>query len=142
MTDIYRGLLAKIADEPERVLHERVSLSLFSKLRIGWRAFSHSVSSKHRQMTDNPDTPYQCWPYYGDLTHSWACKLPRGIIIAVGVSMAAGCGHGPRSVSDPDPGDKIPAIETAVRLHDMRAVPQLVTDLGQRRQPAIRPLCF
>lgn len=38
MTDIYRGLLAKIADEPERVLHGRVSLSLFSKLRIGWRA--------------------------------------------------------------------------------------------------------
>lgn len=38
MTDIYRGLLAKIADEPERVLHERVSLSFFSKLRIGWRA--------------------------------------------------------------------------------------------------------
>jgi phytoene synthase len=38
MTDIYRGLLAKIADEPERVLHERVSLSIFSKLRIGWRA--------------------------------------------------------------------------------------------------------
>jgi phytoene synthase len=38
MTDIYRGLLVKIADEPERVLHERVSLSLFSKLRIGWRA--------------------------------------------------------------------------------------------------------
>ncbi|MDB5301609.1 MAG: hypothetical protein JWO87_3272, partial [Phycisphaerales bacterium] len=31
-------LLAKIADEPERVLRERVSLSLFSKLRIGWRA--------------------------------------------------------------------------------------------------------
>ncbi|HZK83007.1 MAG TPA: phytoene/squalene synthase family protein [Humisphaera sp.] len=38
MTDIYRGLLAKIADEPERVLRERVSLSIFSKLRIGWRA--------------------------------------------------------------------------------------------------------
>ncbi|HWE03487.1 MAG TPA: phytoene/squalene synthase family protein [Tepidisphaeraceae bacterium] len=38
MTDIYRGLLAKIADEPERVLHERVSLSIFSKLRIGWKA--------------------------------------------------------------------------------------------------------
>ncbi|MDB5305075.1 MAG: farnesyl-diphosphate farnesyltransferase [Phycisphaerales bacterium] len=38
MTDIYHGLLAKIADEPERVLRERVSLSLFSKLRIGWRA--------------------------------------------------------------------------------------------------------
>lgn len=38
MTDIYRGLLEKIADEPQRVLHERVSLSLLSKLRIGWRA--------------------------------------------------------------------------------------------------------
>jgi phytoene synthase len=38
MTDIYRGILAKIAHDPERVLHERVSLSPFTKLRIGWRA--------------------------------------------------------------------------------------------------------
>ena len=38
MTEIYRGLLHKIAAEPERVLHERVSLSLLRKLRIGWRA--------------------------------------------------------------------------------------------------------
>jgi phytoene synthase len=38
MTDIYRGLLRKVACEPERVLRERVSLSIFSKLRIGWRA--------------------------------------------------------------------------------------------------------
>jgi len=38
MTEIYRGLLNKVASEPERVLRERVSLSLFSKLRIGWRA--------------------------------------------------------------------------------------------------------
>lgn len=38
MTAIYRGLLKKVAYEPERVLRERVSLSLFSKLRIGWRA--------------------------------------------------------------------------------------------------------
>ena len=38
MTEIYRGLLKKVACEPERVLRERVSLSLFSKLRIGWRA--------------------------------------------------------------------------------------------------------
>ena len=36
MTEIYRGLLAKIAQEPERVLRERVSLSLIHKLRIGW----------------------------------------------------------------------------------------------------------
>ncbi|MDB5330924.1 MAG: farnesyl-diphosphate farnesyltransferase [Phycisphaerales bacterium] len=38
MTDIYHGLLVKITEEPQRVLRERVSLSLFSKLRIGWRA--------------------------------------------------------------------------------------------------------
>jgi phytoene synthase len=38
MTDIYRGLLRKVAAEPERVLRERVSLSLLHKLRIGWRA--------------------------------------------------------------------------------------------------------
>jgi 15-cis-phytoene synthase len=38
MTEIYRRLLRKVAEEPERVLHERVSLSLLSKLRIGWRA--------------------------------------------------------------------------------------------------------
>ncbi len=38
MTDIYRGLLVKIAEDPSRVLHERVSLSIFSKLKIGWRA--------------------------------------------------------------------------------------------------------
>jgi phytoene synthase len=38
MTEIYRGLLKKVAYQPERVLRERVSLSVFSKLRIGWRA--------------------------------------------------------------------------------------------------------
>lgn len=38
MTEIYRGLLHKVARAPERVLHERVSLSLLTKLRIGWRA--------------------------------------------------------------------------------------------------------
>lgn len=38
MSAIYRGLLQKVACEPERVLRERVSLSLFSKLRIGWHA--------------------------------------------------------------------------------------------------------
>jgi phytoene synthase len=38
MTSIYRGLLEKIAREPLRVMHERVSLSLVTKLRIGWRA--------------------------------------------------------------------------------------------------------
>jgi phytoene synthase len=38
MTEIYHGLLGKIAAHPERVLSERVSLSVLSKLRIGWRA--------------------------------------------------------------------------------------------------------
>jgi phytoene synthase len=38
MTSIYRGLLEKIAREPLRVMHERVSLSLVAKLRIGWKA--------------------------------------------------------------------------------------------------------
>jgi phytoene synthase len=38
MTQIYHRLLRKVAAEPERVLRERVSLSLLSKLMIGWRA--------------------------------------------------------------------------------------------------------
>lgn len=38
MTGIYHGLLRKLAAAPQRVLRERVSLSLFTKLRIGWRA--------------------------------------------------------------------------------------------------------
>ena len=38
MTRIYHGLLDKIAARPNRVLTERVSLSLLAKLRIGWKA--------------------------------------------------------------------------------------------------------
>lgn len=38
MTEIYRCLLRKISQQPSRVLRERVSLSVVSKLRIGWRA--------------------------------------------------------------------------------------------------------
>jgi phytoene synthase len=38
MTQIYHRLLRKIAADPLRVLRERVSLSLFTKMRIGWRA--------------------------------------------------------------------------------------------------------
>ena len=38
MTEIYRGLLRKLAADPARVLRERVSLSLFTKVLIGWRA--------------------------------------------------------------------------------------------------------
>lgn len=38
MTQIYHGLLQKIAARPLRVLSERVSLSTLHKLRIAWRA--------------------------------------------------------------------------------------------------------
>ncbi len=38
MTEIYHGLLKKMAADPRRVLRERISLSLLHKLRIGWRA--------------------------------------------------------------------------------------------------------
>ncbi len=38
MTQIYHQLLKQITVEPDRVLRERVSLSLVSKLMIGWRA--------------------------------------------------------------------------------------------------------
>jgi phytoene synthase len=38
MTCIYRSLLERISADPARVLRERVRLSLFAKLRIGWRA--------------------------------------------------------------------------------------------------------
>jgi phytoene synthase len=38
MTAIYRSLLEKIAVDPLRVMRGRVSLSVFTKLRIGWKA--------------------------------------------------------------------------------------------------------
>jgi phytoene synthase len=38
MTEIYHRLLRAVAAAPEQVLRRRVSLSLWSKLRIGWRA--------------------------------------------------------------------------------------------------------
>ena len=38
MTEIYHRLLRAVADAPEQVLRRRVSLSTWSKLRIGWRA--------------------------------------------------------------------------------------------------------
>lgn len=38
MTQIYHSLLRKLAVEPERVLRERISLSIMTKLLIGWRA--------------------------------------------------------------------------------------------------------
>ncbi|HWE03665.1 MAG TPA: hypothetical protein VG326_14765 [Tepidisphaeraceae bacterium] len=60
-----------------------------------------------------------------------------GILLAAGVLLAAGCAHAPRSVADPDPAAKIPAIETAVRRDDQTVVPQMVKDLDSD-DPAVR----
>ena|SRR2546421_13044189 len=50
----------------------------------------------------------------------------------------AGCGHhGPRTVADPDPAVKIPAIKQAVRSGNRSVIPQLVKDLGSD-DPAVR----
>ena len=38
MTEIYHGILQRIAARPEAVLHGRVRLSAWAKLRIGWKA--------------------------------------------------------------------------------------------------------
>lgn len=38
MTQIYHGILEKISHAPDRVLHQRVSLSTVAKFRIAWRA--------------------------------------------------------------------------------------------------------
>ena len=46
MTEIYHRLLRAVAVEPERILHSRVSLSVWSKLRIGWRAARAARSAR------------------------------------------------------------------------------------------------
>jgi phytoene synthase len=38
MTEIYHGILEKISADPTLVLHQRISLSTISKIRIAWRA--------------------------------------------------------------------------------------------------------
>lgn len=70
----------------------------------------------------------------------WALGMKTGwriLAALIGVALA-GCGaHGPRRVSDEDPGDKIPAIKAAVQNGDRRAVPQLIKDL-ESDDPAVR----
>ncbi|HEX4795004.1 MAG TPA: hypothetical protein VH370_14480 [Humisphaera sp.] len=62
----------------------------------------------------------------------------RNWILAACAGLAmAGCGHGPRSVSDPDPADKIPAMKEAAQTHNQRAIPQMVADLDSD-DPAVR----
>ncbi|HET6247129.1 MAG TPA: hypothetical protein VFE47_05460 [Tepidisphaeraceae bacterium] len=56
-------------------------------------------------------------------------KTTAWIIIAIGVVTAGGCLHEERSVNNPDPAVKIPAIKEAVAKNDRRVIPQLVKDL-------------
>jgi hypothetical protein len=56
------------------------------------------------------------------------------------VSLAAGPGCGPppvKSLDNPDPSGKIPAIKAAADRHDRRAVPDLIQDLDDD-DPAVR----
>jgi hypothetical protein len=54
-------------------------------------------------------------------------------------AIAGGCssGYGPRTVNNPDPSAKIPAIETAVAAKDYSSVAQMVKDLDSD-DPAVR----
>ena len=52
------------------------------------------------------------------------------IVAAVGIALFGGCGHGPGSVHDRDPADKIPAIARAAANGDRSAIPQLIEDLA------------
>ncbi|MEA2710257.1 MAG: 15-cis-phytoene synthase [Phycisphaerales bacterium] len=54
MTEIYHRLLRAIAAQPEQVLRRRVSLSTWSKLRIGWRAM-RSARSARSARADNAE---------------------------------------------------------------------------------------
>jgi hypothetical protein len=81
----------------------------------------------------------------GDTDQEMRCRafivrftLGAATMAAAGVG-ASGCTapSGPRTVGDPDPGVKIPAIKTAVDRHDLSAARQLVADL-QNDDPAVR----
>jgi hypothetical protein len=63
-------------------------------------------------------------------------RIVLGFTVAAGV---AGClpDDGPRTVYNPDPVEKVPAIEEAVAHHDLSVTPQLVKDLDNS-DPAIR----
>src|SRR5690242_975014 len=62
----------------------------------------------------------------------------RRASILLACAVAFGCGsHGPRHVTDEDPGDKIPAIKAAVQKHNSAVIPQLVKDL-ESDDPAVR----
>lgn len=49
--------------------------------------------------------------------------------VLAAASLSCTAHRGPLVVTDPDPSVKIPAMQKAVRNHDMSAVPQLIKDL-------------
>ena len=55
MTEIYHRLLRAVAAAPERILHQRVSLSVWSKLRIGWRAARAARTARSARAADDED---------------------------------------------------------------------------------------
>jgi hypothetical protein len=71
----------------------------------------------------------------------WHARAMRHALLtaACGVcTLLLGCGgHGPRTVSNPDLEEKIPAIQDASRRHDLSVAPQLVKDL-ESDDPAVR----
>jgi hypothetical protein len=56
--------------------------------------------------------------------------------LAIGVS-ACSSGYGPRTVSNPDPSAKIPAIEESVATKDYSSIAEMVKDLDSD-DPAVR----
>ena len=56
MTEIYHRVLREVAAEPEAVLRRRVSLSGWSKLRIGWRAarMARAARSERAAVKEDP----------------------------------------------------------------------------------------
>ena len=66
------------------------------------------------------------------------CGAMLGLSSAVAAISLCGCsGYGPRSIYNPDPDAKIPAIKVAVKDHNHAAVPQLIKDLDSD-DPAVR----
>lgn len=69
----------------------------------------------------------------------WLHRL-RWLACCSGLALSAGPGCAPppvRSVTNPDPSGKIPAIKEAAEHHDRRVVPQLIQDLDND-DPAVR----
>ena len=71
----------------------------------------------------------------------WRARAMRHAILTAGLvvfALLCGCAdNGPRTVSNPDLEEMIPAIEDASRNHDLSVAPQLVKDL-QSDDPAVR----